>query len=93
MTLGVLGMVGLRELGRYLGYPDCCIEAFVSHAQSNYRDTSDAVLERTHPKMHLRGYIPCNDCFNTFTEDELIARIQERRQHPEPFPHFSKEKA
>lgn len=62
-------------VGRYFGYPECCIKDFMS------RD------EAPEEKRQLcgSGYIPCPDCNNKETYQILI-EINRNRVHYEPFP-------
>lgn len=71
------------ELGRYFGYPDCCIEAFLDRLY-----TPGDVLEdsnKVNNKMHGTGYVPCPDCYEK-SKEELISTIKANRICKEPFP-------
>lgn len=84
------------QFGKYLGYPKCCIDEFDTRAfakPSAYLDTPREVLQRTHSKIHHKGYVPCDACFATYSEDQLIERIQANRQHSVPFPHYDPSKS
>lgn len=61
------------NLGRYFGYPECCIRAFLEQD-----------FERGGP-FDGTGYRPCRTCA-TRPEAEVLAHIASRRKHPEPFP-------
>jgi len=61
-------------LGEFLGYPDCCIQAFLK------RDKKPTSF-----KLRGTGYIPCEEC-NKLDEKTLIERIQSKRKCPVPFP-------
>jgi hypothetical protein len=66
----------VRELGEYLGFPDCCIDEFVNR--------------RGHPgprKLLGTGYVPCASC-NNKTEHELVDQIDLNRKCPVPFPEY-----
>jgi hypothetical protein len=63
-----------RNLGDYLGYPRCCVEAFISEAPPR-RDS------------HFKGtgFVPCRRCELKLPE-VLIDEIKKNRKHPEEFP-------
>ncbi len=81
-------------LGRYLGYPDCCIREFwdfeklASNAYKQALFTDERQVAQSHPRIYLSGYIPCNACFRAYTDEELVERIEQNRKHPEPFPQY-----
>ncbi len=62
--------------GKWLGYPDCCIQDFIKLKPLNM------------PKRKLNGsgYIPCTIC-NEKTEEALISAINGNRQCTIKFPH------
>ena len=66
--------------GRYFGYPECCIKAFLigSHRGGPKR------------KLHGTGYIPCTEC-NEKLECELLNSIKTNRKHYLPFPEVDNE--
>lgn len=55
--------------GMLFGYPDCCIEAFITlnHLGSDAR------------KLNGTGFIPCAKCNHTKTEEEMIYEINLNR--------------
>lgn len=69
-----------RKLGRYLGYPDCCIESFILDLTDQSR-----IANRGKRKLTGTGYIPCAVC-NKKTIKELKEAIVANRLHPEDFP-------
>lgn len=64
--------------GRYLGYPDCCINAFctLAHIGSPKR------------KFHGTGFTPCLTCHETKTEAQILEEIDRNRLSPIPFPEY-----
>lgn len=63
-------------LGKYLGYPSCCINDFMNNfGRKN-------VIMR---KLSGTGYIPCQNC-NKKTENELLFEINKKRICPTIFP-------
>lgn len=60
-------------LGKKYGYPECCINEFITY--SNLR-THSKFLDR---KLHGTGYKPCLACNNKYSENELIANINKNR--------------
>lgn len=63
-------------LGKYLGYPSCCINDFMKNFGRK------KVISR---KMSGTGYIPCVNC-NKKTEKELLLEINNKRICPTAFP-------
>lgn len=61
------------NLGRYFGYPECCIRAFLEQDLPDF-STFDGT-----------GFRPCRAC-NALPRHEVLTGIAQRRQHPEPFP-------
>lgn len=62
-------------LGRYYGYPECCIRFFCDESRN----------KKKRHKLAGTGYIPCHDC-NQLGENELIAKILKNRIAPTDFP-------
>ena len=80
-----LGLDTFEEIGRYYGYPDCCIQAFAKFEHMFVITTQIRQLFGT-------GFVPCMACCSSKTEDELVAEINERRQHPTPLkPYFTQQ--
>lgn len=76
----------LTRKGQRFGYPECCIEFFLDrfYAQSYMRKR--VPLPAGWP-LRGSGYIPCPVCAATYTDEELISRIEARRAPDEkPFP-------
>lgn len=69
------------SIGSYLGYPKCCIDYFGSVVMP-----LGGVPTR---KLNGTGFIPCPECNDKYTEQELIDIINENRQSPFPFPNQS----
>lgn len=67
--------------GRYYGYPDCCIQAFLE--LEHLSDPEPRKLDGT-------GYVPCKDC-NAKSEEDLKHMIQSKRKALMPFPNENKE--
>jgi hypothetical protein len=66
---------GMREWGRYYGYPDCCIEAFVQDCPR-----PSASLRPRHPDY---GYVMCEACAADLERRErMAAESWPRRQAP-----------
>jgi len=64
-------------LGKYYGYPQCCVAAF---------EVGEHILEDQLRKLTGTGYIPCRHCNTTKTEAELIEAINSNRIEQLPFP-------
>lgn len=62
-----------RNFGRYLGYAECCIDAFLREDFAH-----DGPFDGT-------GFRPCRAC-HALPPEEVLAGIARRRQHHEPFP-------
>ena len=68
--------------GKYLGYPQCCIDFFVQNAGKDWW------MNKIYPKgfkFKGSGYIPCKSC-NKLPEEQIIKRINYRRKASVPFP-------
>ena len=63
------------RLGKGLGYPDCCIQAFLTE---DFRTRPIRKLEGT-------GYVPCAEC-NKKSPQELVSIINANRKCVERFP-------
>lgn len=77
------------ELGRALGYPECCINFFAMRAISFELGTLIPLPETW--KMVGTGYVPCPICNAAKTEEELVQGINERRTVEVPFPFYDVE--
>lgn len=64
-------------LGKYYGFPKCCVEAF---------EIGNHISEDKPRQLSGTGYIPCHHCNTTKTEDVLVAAINLNRFEPKPFP-------
>lgn len=64
--------------GLFFGYPECCVKQF-THDVDNGISTKGKKLWGT-------GYIPCNNCNTTKTEQQLIDNINKRRSYSKAFP-------
>lgn len=69
-----------KEFGLYYGYPVCCTESLLNDISTGY------FLNRPPRKLQGTGFVPCEDCNNKYTEEELISKINENRSKIlEPF--------
>lgn len=72
-----------REAGGNYGYPQCCIDSFCSDLSDIHRLMSE---ERGTRKLTGTGYIPCVDCNEKYTVEQLIDNINTNRDSSiEPF--------
>lgn len=73
-----------EELGRWFGYPECCIKWFM---QSRIIPFPNVIkLTKKQEEVHgFRGFIPCPSCAEKVTHDTLHTLIK-NRQCPEDFP-------
>jgi hypothetical protein len=62
-------------IGKYYGFPKCCVDEFISGASMGQTRKFDGT-----------GYIPCEYCNENVEKDELISYINENRLHPTCFP-------
>lgn len=73
------------EVGKYLGYPECCIKWF-SEERIEKHPSEHIPLTQEQKAVHgYRGFIPCPDCAAKVTEETLPTLIKDR-QSPHPFP-------
>ncbi len=68
----------MRTLGLFYGYPECCIEAFLTFSHL-YSGTEGRPFIGT-------GFIPCAKCSKEKTEEQLLAEIAKNRVYREAFP-------
>ena len=61
--------------GKYFGYPNCCIEAFMK---------GEHMKGLEHNKFYGTGFVPCKDCYNKNVED-VINIINTNRISPTVF--------
>lgn len=69
-----------QRFGRYFGYPDCCIEAFIEELSEHAHR-----LARLPGSRMRDGMVLCVGCSHLPAE-QVDAAINERRRHHEPFP-------
>lgn len=67
------------EWGIYFGFPQCCIDAFVTLSHMVDPDLENRPLIGT-------GFICCPVCAATKTSDQLTAEINSQRVCTKPFP-------
>jgi hypothetical protein len=72
----------LRELGKYYGYPDCCIRAFLTkqHLKNTFGE---------HGKNTFgdHGFIPCAKCAAKIQRGETtLENLIQNRECETPFP-------
>lgn len=67
------------EIGRYFGYPTCCIKWFETR--------TDYTLEAIQQKVHNnKGFIPCPECANKINKDFKIEDLITNRICKTPYP-------
>lgn len=82
--------LGFEAMGKFFGYPDCCVKWFVNRANNIMRATSEAefysasLIDKSQEGFK-EGFIPCPECAKKVTpgnEGQLITN----RVHIQPFP-------
>lgn len=73
--------------GRFYGYAECCIAAFLDRADSIF--TGNRLIERAIWQPQI-GFVPCSCCYDKPVE-EVIAGITERRIYSVPFAEDQKD--
>lgn len=76
--VAVNGLGTWTSTGIWFGFPKCCIAAF-EHLEHMSKDTENWPLIGT-------GFVPCEKCATTKTEEQLIQEISANRFCPAPFP-------
>lgn len=73
-----------EEVGKYFGYPQCCIEAYLKILANGGRKTA----EQANPKVHRdTGFIPCPDHARQVLRGEVtLESLVNNRIYPYPFP-------
>lgn len=73
-------------LGKYLGYPECCIDWFVKRA-AEYPDFTP-LTDKQEAVHGFNGFIPCPSCAEKVTKETIGALITDRRASTE-YPLFN----
>lgn len=74
----------IREVGKFLGYPKCCIEAMINDNDKFYGATR---LKASMYKGSWTGFIPCQKhAERIINEGKNIARLIRNRLSNAPFP-------
>lgn len=74
-------MVKRVSIGVYFGYPQCCVDAFLTDECAIH-----AVARPEDLPFCGTGFIPCRTCYETKTPEQLLQEIASARQCPVPFP-------
>lgn len=74
--------LSMVALGRYFGFPSCCVTAFFDHTDPDI-GYGQACGQR---KLHGTGFIPCSWCNLVKSEQHLMDEIASNRICPTPFP-------
>ncbi len=73
------------ELGKYLGYPECCIKQFMEDGPS-YK-LRIAKFPGLRELLNGAGFVPCDVCVNKLMVKEVrLDDLIQNRQCPIPFP-------
>lgn len=77
-----------RVVGQYLGYPECCIEAFIA---------SNSVTPLQREASQRTGFVPCVEhaalVIGSADPAARLAALVRDRKCAIPFPHARKERA
>lgn len=65
-------------LGKKFGYPNCCIAEFSTYVLTG------TVRTRSERKLRGTGYIPCLECNNKYSNEELVDNINKSRDQTIP---------
>lgn len=75
------------EMGRYFGYPDCCIQWFITDRVEKFPDYPPLTAQQE--VVHgNNGFIPCPTCAEKVTA-ETIGTLIVNRQCSEPYGNIS----
>ena len=66
----------LEFLGRCFGYPECCIDFFITNKKPSWLKDLPWYEKRT---LKLNGYVPCEKC-SKLSRQELVDDIDSRRK-------------
>jgi hypothetical protein len=70
----------LRNNGIHYGYPDCCINYFISGLERSIEQKS--IIE----KINCKGFVPCPSCSLKILNKEFsIEALITNRKHYKPF--------
>lgn len=71
-----------QTLGKYFGYPDCCIRQFLNDSINGTYNEPDRNIEGNYS-----GFVPCRKCKAKIEAGETtLAGLIKNRAHPQPFP-------
>lgn len=75
------------ELGKYFGYPDCCIHDFIRRINS--LDGHEIKLTENQNNVHLHtGFVPCDKCSTYLLENNIcISSLIRNRECEFEFPY------
>lgn len=80
----------LQEVGKFLGYPKCCINEFIENVRTNTAFGWKRDLAGQYKGAWSGGFIPCTKhAARIIDEGKLVHRIIRNRISSRPFPHSS----
>lgn len=92
---------GFKIMGKFFGYPDCCIEFFVKRAKSIMLAQNQAEFDKAcnlDPSQdgYTQGFIPCVECAKKYPSGQEFQLIKNRicsvsYPHGFEYPEFEKE--
>lgn len=62
-----------KDFGTYYGYPSCCTDSLLNDIDTGY------FLIRPERKLSGSGYIPCKECDEKYTPEQLVENINKKR--------------
>jgi hypothetical protein len=75
-----------RRVGKYLGYPKCCIEDFVKRGDKGWKAATKEQKKVINRKR--TGFIPCHQCaIRVIMKETTILGLLKNRKHRSPFPY------
>ena len=86
-------MLGFKLMGKFFGYPQCCIDFFVERARNIKLATSQAEFDKAcdlapEQRGYNMGFIPCVECAKKYPPGQEFALIKDR-VCSEVYPHGS----
>lgn len=67
------------EVGKYLGYPECCIKWFSEERIEKPLDQITELTDKQEAVHSGTGFIPCPVCAEKVTKDTLFTLIKDRK--------------